>query len=259
MRVLRLIRMTVLAISRVAHPRCNSSQPSNNNSSNNSLSNRIWSTILWIWWARTLRQIPQTRSMPHLKLWMTSIDNLNRCLCNSRCRQTHSVAPPCNNSLQQTLVEPRAVSSHNSSRVPNSRTTSTNRCKVNSRCLNNHSNRSGRPPLAQVETPNNNLDLTSRAFQVKHRLSRLTICLTACSSIHSQHSTRAAVSLHSTLVCKCHSNSLKIKWTVVLAGSRTRRSSHKVINITVDWSTWLLLVKAVSSFKALSNGDLLCE
>lgn len=140
---------------------------------------------------------------------MTSIDNLNRCLCNSRCRQTRSVAPPCNSSLQRTLAEPRAVSSHNSSRAPNSKHNSSNQCRVNSRCLNNHSNRSGRPHLAQVEIPNNNLALVkaSRHSGDSHRLNKLTICLAACSSISSHSSTQAAVFLHSTLAFKCHSSS----------------------------------------------------
>ena len=145
---------------------------------------------------------------------MTSIDNLNRFLCNSQCRQTRLVAPPCNSSLQRTLAEPRVVSSHNSSRAPNTKINSSNQCKVNSRCLNNHSNRSGRPHLAQVQIPNNNLasDKASRRSGDSHKLNRRTVCLTACNSISSHSSTQAAVSLHSTLVFKCHSsNSPKIK------------------------------------------------
>ena len=186
--------------------------------------------------------------MPHLKLWMTSIDNLNRRPCNSQCRQTHSVPPLCNSNQQRTL---EAVSSHNSSRVLNSKTNSSNQCRVNSRCHNSLSNRSGRPHLAQVETPNNNLALAKGSRpSVNHRLNSRTICLTACSS-HS--STQAAVSQHSTLVCKSISNSPKIRWTVVLAGSRTRRHSNLEANITVDWSTWQLhQAKVVSSFKVLS-------
>jgi len=141
---------------------------------------------------------------------MTSIDNLKRCPCNSQCKQIPSVVLPCNSSLQRTPVELREVSSHNSSRAPNLKLNSTNRCKVNSRCNNNHSNRSGQPPSVQQEIPNNNLALAkaSRRLGVNHRLNRQTICLTACSSSSSLSSTQAAVSLHSTPVCKCHSNSL---------------------------------------------------
>ena len=197
---------------------------------------------------------------------MTLIAVLNRCPCSSQCRLTHSVSV-CHSSLHRTPVQRRAVSSHNSSIAPCNRTNSINRCRANSRCLNNHSNRSGRPPLAQVETLNSsNLAALTKASslvpsEVRNRLNSRTICLTACSSSNSHRSTQAAVSRHSTLVCKCHSLNLKIRVMVVLAGSRTRRNSQlPEANITVDWSTWLPRKRQqVSSYKVHLIGVLLYE